>query len=50
VKTGETKDLLRQSVEEHLAVKRVLATMMETAPDSNVFAELEELGGLLEAT
>jgi hypothetical protein len=32
-----------------LLLWRVLATMMETAPDGDVFAELEELGGLLEA-
>ena len=49
VKTGDTGELLEESVLEHLAVKRVLATMMETAPDGDVFAELEELGGLLEA-
>jgi hemerythrin superfamily protein len=49
VKTSDTGELLEESVLEHLAVKRVLATMMETAPDGDVFAELEELGGLLEA-
>jgi len=46
VKTEDTEGLLEDSVEEHLAVKRVLATMMETAPDGDIFAELEELGGL----
>jgi len=48
VKTDDTEDLLEESVEEHLAVKRVLATMMDTAPDGDILAELEELGGLTE--
>lgn len=48
VKTDKTEDLLEESVDEHLEVKRVLATMMETAPDGDILAELEELGGLTE--
>jgi hemerythrin superfamily protein len=48
VKADDTEELLEESVDDHLAVKRVLATMMETAPDGNILAELEELGGLTE--
>jgi hemerythrin superfamily protein len=48
-KTEETEELLESSVEEHLAVKRVLATMLETAPNGDALAELEELGGLTKA-
>lgn len=48
VKRGDTEDLLEHSVEEHLEVKRVLATMLETPPDKDTSAELEELAGLTE--
>ncbi len=48
VKAQDTEELLEESVDDHLEVKRVLATMMETAPDGDVMAELEELGGLTE--
>jgi iron-sulfur cluster repair protein YtfE (RIC family) len=47
-KTDKTEELLEESVDDHLAVKRVLATMLETAPDGDILAELEELGGLTE--
>lgn len=33
----ETEDLLRESVEEHLAVKRVLADLLETSPEDAQF-------------
>jgi iron-sulfur cluster repair protein YtfE (RIC family) len=48
VKTGATEDLLEESVDDHLLVKRVLATMLESAPDGDLLAELDELGGLTE--
>jgi hemerythrin superfamily protein len=48
VKAQDTEELLEESVDDHLEVKRVLATMMETAPDGDVMSELEELGGLTE--
>jgi len=48
VKAGDTEDLLEESVDEHLEVKRVLATMMEADADGDLFAQLEELGGLTE--
>ena len=48
VKRADTEDLLEESVEEHLEVKRVLATLLETAQDGDVSAELEELAGLTE--
>jgi iron-sulfur cluster repair protein YtfE (RIC family) len=48
VKREETEGLLENSVEEHLEVKRVLATLMETAPDGDARGELEELAGLTE--
>ena len=48
VKRSETEDLLEESVEEHLAVKRILATLLQTAQDGDVSAELEELAGLTE--
>ena len=48
VKRSETEDLLVESVEEHLEVKRILATLLETAQDGDVSAELEELAGLTE--
>jgi hemerythrin superfamily protein len=48
VKREETEDLLEHSVEEHLEVKRVLATLLETAPDGDARGELEELAGLTE--
>jgi hemerythrin superfamily protein len=48
VKRSETEDLLEESVEEHLEVKRILATLLETAQDGDVSAELEELAGLTE--
>jgi hemerythrin superfamily protein len=48
VKRPQTEDLLEESVEEHLEVKRILATLMETAQDGDVSAELEELAGLTE--
>lgn len=48
VKRSETGDLLEESVEEHLEVKRILATLLETAQDGDVSAELEELAGLTE--
>jgi hemerythrin superfamily protein len=48
VKRPETEELLENSVEEHLAVKRVLATLLDTAPDGDASAELEELAGLTE--
>jgi hemerythrin superfamily protein len=48
VKRSETEDLLEESVEEHLEVKRILATLMETPQDGDVSAEIEELAGLTE--
>jgi len=48
VKRSETGDLLEDSVEEHLEVKRILATLLETSQDGDVSAELEELAGLTE--
>jgi hemerythrin superfamily protein len=48
VKTEGTEDLLEESVDDHLEVKRVLATMMDIHADGDIFAELEELGGLTE--
>jgi hemerythrin superfamily protein len=45
----ETEELLESSVEEHLAAKRVLATLLDTPPDGDARAELEELAGLTEA-
>jgi iron-sulfur cluster repair protein YtfE (RIC family) len=39
---------LEESVDDHLEVKRVLATMMQAHADGNVLAQLEELGGLTE--
>jgi hemerythrin superfamily protein len=48
VKRSETEDLLEESVEEHLEVKRILATLLETAQDGDVSAEIEELAGLTE--
>ena len=48
VKRPETEELLEESVEEHLDVKRVLATLLETAQDGDVSAEIEELAGLTE--
>ncbi len=48
VKRPETEDLLEESVDEHLEMKRVLATLLETAQDGDVSAELEELAGLTE--
>jgi hemerythrin superfamily protein len=49
VKSEETLELLEDSVEDHLDIKRVLATMLDTAPDGDILAELDELGGLTEA-
>jgi hemerythrin superfamily protein len=37
VMTEKTKDLLNESVEEHLEVKRLLADMMQLDPDSDAF-------------
>jgi hemerythrin superfamily protein len=37
VKTPATEDLLRESVEEHLAMKRTLADLMEMSVDSDEF-------------
>jgi hemerythrin superfamily protein len=37
VMTGKTQDLLNESVEEHLEVKRLLADMLALAPDSDAF-------------
>jgi iron-sulfur cluster repair protein YtfE (RIC family) len=48
VKTEGTGELLEESVEDHLEVKRVLATMMDPDADGDIFAELEQLGGLTE--
>jgi len=48
VKREETVELLENSVEEHLEVKRVLATLIDTPPDGEARAELEELAGLTE--
>jgi hemerythrin-like domain-containing protein len=48
VKTEGTGELLEESVEDHLEVKRVLATMMDPEADGDIFAELEQLGGLTE--
>src|SRR4051794_13845694 len=48
VKRRETEDLLERSVDEHLDVKRVLATLLASAPDGEIMAEMEELGGLTE--
>ena len=48
VKRSETEDLLEESVEEHLEVKRILATLLQTAQDGDVSAELEELAGLID--
>jgi hemerythrin superfamily protein len=48
VKRSETEDLLEESVDEHLEVKRILATLLQTAQDGDVSAELEELAGLTE--
>jgi hemerythrin superfamily protein len=47
-KNEETEELLENSVEEHLAVKRVLATMLDAEPNGDILAELDELGGLTE--
>jgi hypothetical protein len=38
VMTAETKDLLMESTEEHLEIKRLLADMMQTKLDSDTFA------------
>jgi hemerythrin superfamily protein len=44
VKTPATEDLLRESVEEHLAMKRTLADLMEMSVDSDEFdAKLQVL-------
>lgn len=48
VNRAETEALLEESVEEHLQAKRVLATLLETAPDGDASGELEELAGLVE--
>jgi len=48
VQTAETEDLLETSFEDHLMVKQVLATMMESSPDGDILGQLEELGGLTE--
>jgi iron-sulfur cluster repair protein YtfE (RIC family) len=48
VKRAETEAILEESVEEHLQAKRVLATLLETVPDGDASAELEELAGLVE--
>ena len=48
VKRSQTEEILEESVEDHLEVKRVLATMLETAQDGDISAELEELAGLTE--
>jgi len=48
VKQQDTEDLLEHSATEHLEVKRVLATMIDAAPDADTPAQLEELGGLTE--
>ena len=37
VMTAKTQDLLNESVEEHLEVKRLLADMLQLAPDSEAF-------------
>jgi iron-sulfur cluster repair protein YtfE (RIC family) len=37
VMTDKTKDLLNESVEEHLEVKRTLADMLQLDPDSDTF-------------
>jgi hemerythrin superfamily protein len=37
VMTEKTKDLLNESVEEHLEIKRVLADMLQLDPDSDAF-------------
>ena len=48
IKRAETEEILEDSVEEHLQAKRVLATLLETAPDGDATPELEELAGLVE--
>jgi len=48
VKRADTAELLQHSVEEHLEAKRVLATLLDGASDSNMKEELEELVGLTE--
>jgi hemerythrin superfamily protein len=37
VKKASTEELLRESLEEHLAMKRVLADLLQTSPDSAEF-------------
>jgi hemerythrin-like domain-containing protein len=46
--SAETENMLESSVEEHLAVKRVLATMLDAESDDDVLAQLDDLGGLTE--
>lgn len=48
VKRAETAALLKHSVEEHLQVKRVLATIIQCTPGTDLHAELDELAGLTE--
>jgi hemerythrin superfamily protein len=36
-KTDETEDMLREAVEEHLSVKRVIADLMESGPEDEQF-------------
>src|SRR5690348_7651469 len=37
VKDRRTKDILLESLEEHLAMKRILADLMETSPEEDEF-------------
>lgn len=48
VERRQTEGFLEQAVEDHLQVKRVLATILENAESQDVTGELEELAGLTE--
>ncbi len=48
VEDRQTETLLEHAVEDHLQVKRVLATILQNSRNQDVAGELEELAGLTE--
>ena len=48
VENRQTEKFLEQAVEDHLQVKRVLATILQNSRSQDVAGELEELAGLTE--
>jgi hemerythrin superfamily protein len=48
VEDRQTEELLEDAVQEHLQVKRVLATILENSTSRDVAGEIEELAGLTE--